>query len=144
MAPDDVDSHNGLVDTDQRDHFRPAPTSLSCQEPPSKRARVDDVSDEDEDMEAGGHPRRPWIDYSPRLDVKTKGKGLNLFEKIGAEQAAKDNPWAPFADEEEWELAHWLMTRGLSQAAIDDYLKLPIVSLRLAPRLLLLTDICVT
>ncbi|KAI0683185.1 hypothetical protein BC835DRAFT_1296710 [Cytidiella melzeri] len=36
--------------------------------------------------------------------------------------------WAPFASEEEWGLAQWLMSSGLSQAEIDKYLKLGMVS----------------
>ncbi|KAJ7875486.1 hypothetical protein B0H14DRAFT_3083210 [Mycena olivaceomarginata] len=33
-------------------------------------------------------------------------------------------PWQPFDSGDEWELAHWLMTSGLSNASIDKYLKL--------------------
>ena len=39
-----------------------------------------------------------------------------------------DDPWAPFKDKEEWELAQWLIT-NVGQNATDKYLKLPIVSL---------------
>ncbi|KAF8799293.1 hypothetical protein BYT27DRAFT_7040688, partial [Phlegmacium glaucopus] len=33
-------------------------------------------------------------------------------------------PWAPFESEDEWELARWLMTSGVSQTKIDSFLKL--------------------
>ncbi|KAH9911451.1 hypothetical protein B0H21DRAFT_829028 [Amylocystis lapponica] len=41
-------------------------------------------------------------------------------EKLGV------SSWYPFESKKEWELARWLMTAGVSQTAIDDYLKLPI------------------
>lgn len=109
--------------------FDTAPDFPMDEEPPSKRARIDDVEDEDDELETGGLPKRPFVDYSARLSTKIKGRGQTLFEAMDAAQAGKDNPWAPFADKEEWELAHWLMTKGLTQSAVDDYLKLPIVSI---------------
>ena len=33
------------------------------------------------------------------------------------------NPWAPFVDEEEWQLVEWLMTE-MTQKAQDKFLKL--------------------
>ncbi|KAG1721072.1 hypothetical protein EDD22DRAFT_741217, partial [Suillus occidentalis] len=36
-------------------------------------------------------------------------------------------PWAPFADKEEWALVKWLIS-WVSQTAIDEFLKLPIVT----------------
>jgi hypothetical protein len=51
------------------------------------------------------------------------------FEKLRkAQREENQEPWSPFADEAEWELARWLMTAGMSQTKIDEYLKLPIVS----------------
>ena len=51
------------------------------------------------------------------------------FEKLKkAQQKENKEPWSPFADEEEWELAKWLMTGGVSQAKLDEYLKLATVS----------------
>lgn len=35
-------------------------------------------------------------------------------------------PWAPFADQEAWELAQWVIT-NVGQNATDKFLKLPIV-----------------
>ena len=52
----------------------------------------------------------------------------SYFETVQEEQKKTgDNPWAPFTDEEEWELAHWLIT-NVGQNATDKYLKLPIVN----------------
>lgn len=47
------------------------------------------------------------------------------FQKLRDEQTAKgDAPWEPFESEDEWELAHWPMTSGLSGKKTDAYLKL--------------------
>lgn len=58
-----------------------------------------------------------------------QGEGRTAFEK-NSEQQRKDNevPWALFESVEEWELAKWLLTSGLSQRAVDDFLRLRIVS----------------
>lgn len=76
---------------------------LEDSEPPSKRARVETVEDREE---AGGLPRRPWVDYSGR-------------------DYPDENPWAPYADEEEWQLARWALLHHVTKSAWDDYLKLP-------------------
>jgi hypothetical protein len=61
------------------------------------------------------------------------GRYVTRFERLKAEQHAKGrSPWYPFADEEEWELARWLVMSGLSQAEIDNFLKMMIVSTYLA------------
>ncbi|KAJ7170292.1 hypothetical protein C8R43DRAFT_1120723 [Mycena crocata] len=50
------------------------------------------------------------------------------FEKIREGQKdAKQEPWYPFESQDEWELAQWLMTSGLSQAKREEYLKLKAV-----------------
>ncbi|KAJ7875707.1 hypothetical protein B0H14DRAFT_3547012 [Mycena olivaceomarginata] len=49
------------------------------------------------------------------------------------EKAEGNAPWYPFESEEEWELARWLMTLGLSQTKTDDYLKLKVVRERVKP-----------
>ncbi|KAL6300356.1 hypothetical protein BKA93DRAFT_819505 [Sparassis latifolia] len=95
----------------------PGPGSSLLEEEPSvqwnaQRATVEDVEDE----EFGGLPKHPWIEDLPaEFDVASDEK----------KAAAKDS-WDPFASREEWELAQWLMTAGLSQTAVDDYLKLPL------------------
>lgn len=92
-------------------------------EPQSKRARVEDVEDED----AGGLPRRPWVEDFPGAG-KTYGQGETLFESMfKAQERAGASQWDPFDSEEEWRLAHWLLTSGLTQKGIDEYLNLEIV-----------------
>ncbi len=43
-----------------------------------------------------------------------------MLEKNGTE-------WGPFADEDEWQLAEWLL-KNVGQMQADAFLKLPIVS----------------
>lgn len=95
---------------------------------PSKRARVEAV--EDPEYDAGGLPLDPFTDVTITPDAgEAKGRGKTLFEAIHDERkdAKEEVPWAPFASEEEWGIARWLMTCGLSQSEIDKYLKLEIV-----------------
>jgi len=69
-------------------------------------------------------------DYNPE-DVACILRNSNTaFETLKEDQNKAgfgENPWAPFDDEEEWELAQFLM-KEVSQTAIDKYLKLKIVS----------------
>jgi hypothetical protein len=58
----------------------------------------------------------------------TWGRCKPLFESLNEEQKrAGGNRWAPFEDEDEWQLAEWLI-RNVGQKQTDTFLKLPIVS----------------
>jgi len=60
------------------------------------------------------------------------GRGETQFDKLRQLQHnGKTGQIGPFADVEEWELAKWLMSSGTSQTAIDEFLKLSIVSIAL-------------
>jgi hypothetical protein len=109
--------------------FDPPQVSSSAASPrasdadvPDRRARVEEVEDEED----GGIRR--WVEDYPRPAGTPKASAQTYFEKLLAEQRAKgEDPWAPFADEEEWGLAQWLML-NVGQNATDKFLKLPIVS----------------
>lgn len=89
------------------------------------RVTVEDVPD----CEEGGLPKKVWIEDFPGDAGRPDGTSETLFERMRSEKTkAGDSPWAPFEDEEEWQLAHWLVTSGLTQSSIEKYLKLPIVS----------------
>ncbi|KAH9947424.1 hypothetical protein B0H21DRAFT_853788 [Amylocystis lapponica] len=104
------------VDSGAHDDPGVVPTS-------SRRATVEDVEDE----EAGGLPRRPWAQQYPRSVPSTFGTATTSFDARRAENEKLGvSSWYPFESKKESELAHWLMTAGVSQTAIDDYLKLPI------------------
>lgn len=94
----------------------------------SKRARVEDVPDDD--LEAGSLPKDPFIKRYPRPAGTKLRQGQNLFERIHAmrtEIEAGGNPWAPYESEDEWYLARFLLMSGMSHSDIDRYLKLDIV-----------------
>ncbi|KAJ3542431.1 hypothetical protein NM688_g5971 [Phlebia brevispora] len=74
----------------------------NLQEPQSKRARVEEI--DDEEFDAGGLPRAPFV----RLDTtasKPMSRGMTLFERVHEErvrEGLKDEPWAPFQDKQEF------------------------------------------
>ncbi|KAJ7880813.1 hypothetical protein B0H14DRAFT_3764554 [Mycena olivaceomarginata] len=91
-----------------------------------QRATVEEVEDEDE---------RYVQDFPEHFEA---GKGMDecktYFETLRDNQKAEGSaPWYPFESEEEWELAQWLITSGLSQTKTDDYLKLNVVCERIKP-----------
>jgi hypothetical protein len=93
--------------------------------PQAKRPRP--TVEDEEDEEAGGRGRFP-MEY-PGNVAEILGTGETEFQKLyKQQQASEQNPWAPFEDKDEWELAEWLMKRA-NKTSIDEFLKLPIVCL---------------
>ncbi|KAI0696099.1 hypothetical protein BC835DRAFT_1272404 [Cytidiella melzeri] len=83
-------------------------------------------------------PKNPFLDdhwYTSGQAGAATGRGRTLFEVMHEERVQEgveaDAPWVPFASEEEWGLAQWMMHSGLSQSEIDRYLKLDIIQNRL-------------
>ncbi|KAJ3557367.1 hypothetical protein NM688_g1510 [Phlebia brevispora] len=102
----------------------------TVREPPSKRARVEEV--EDEELDAGGLPKNPFVRMHTDAGVPL-GEGKTLFERVHEERVKEglgDQPWAPFEDRQEWDLVRFLMASGLSQQDIDRFLKLEITRQR--------------
>lgn len=124
----ELDDGPGGAEFDPAEDFipstrRPRSESSESSGNQSKRARVEEVEDEDS-------PGRRYYESYPERVADVLGEGVTEFEDIRARQAsssAAENPWSPFRDEEEWELAEWLMTET-TQKARDKFLKLPIVS----------------
>ncbi|KAF7344304.1 hypothetical protein MVEN_01722000 [Mycena venus] len=90
-----------------------------------RRATVEEVEDEEDERYVEDFPKDmnagEW-----RERCKT------YFQKLRDEQKDAGNaPWYPFETEDEWELAKWLMTSGLSQKKTDEYLKLKVVRERM-------------
>jgi hypothetical protein len=86
---------------------------------PAKRPRatLEEVEDEDD----------RWVqDFPEGLKAGAVIDECNSqFEKLRRTQKTeRQEPWYPFQNEDEWEMARWLMTSGLSQGKIDQYLKL--------------------
>lgn len=98
------------------------PSSSVSNQPPDRRAHVEEVEDEESGTQS------QWVKDYPHPAGTPKGRAQSYFETVRDEQKKNgDVPWAPFKDEEEWELAQWLIT-NVGQNATDKYLKLPIVS----------------
>jgi hypothetical protein len=55
------------------------------------------------------------------------GKTTPKFQALWNKQKLEGSKWEPFEDEEEWELAEWLI-KNVGQKQTDTFLKLPIVS----------------
>jgi hypothetical protein len=71
---------------------------------------------------------RRYVEAYPRPVGVPIGQGKTKFEELHEElERLGQSIYAPFANEEEWELAQWL-SRRVGQKAIDEYLKLTIVS----------------
>jgi hypothetical protein len=144
--PSDADQSNRL-----QDHFSASPEGSS--EPLGKRHRVtvEEVNDEEapgrhlelnsgnaapgkrprvaveevEDEEAPGRYSEPY----PGNAAECLGTGPTRFHQVREEQSARgEEPWAPFADMEEWDLAKWIVNR-VNQTGLVEFLELPIVSL---------------
>ena len=108
-------------------------TSVDADRPEAdpRRARVEDADDEDEDGRVAGGENRYWLwDFPDGLAGGIiEGSVLahigSRFENIRHRQRlAGKAPWDPFLDDEEWEVAQWLVETGVSQRNIDRLLKL--------------------
>jgi len=129
--PEDINidqHHENSADVDVPLEFNDPQVELGSdsegqtQEAPDRRARVEEIEDE----EAGVQNR--WIEDFPGNAGKQGDQAQSYFENLRAEQQRQGlSPWTPFQDEEEWELAQWLML-NVGQNATDKFLKLPIVS----------------
>ncbi|OCH87280.1 hypothetical protein OBBRIDRAFT_691715, partial [Obba rivulosa] len=88
---------------------------------------VEDVEDE----EWGGLPKHPWVESFSGAGLILK-EGVTVFERLKQKKDEKNEPpWAPFESQDEWRLAQWLLSSGLTQKAIDDFLKLHITQDRM-------------
>jgi hypothetical protein len=66
-------------------------------------------------------------DFPGEAGTPGKTKRTRFEEIRDAQRSAGEQYWGPFADQDEWELARWLMTANVSQNSRDAFLKLPIV-----------------
>jgi len=122
--------HNGSssppdFSCDIPDDSAPAP---SLQQERHRRATVEDAPDEDD------APKLPegevWIDdYDEDRQAGATGQPCKTSFEFHRDQQreARLEPWSPFESEDEWELARWLMSAGVSQKKMDTLLKLKLV-----------------
>lgn len=125
--PEDNNDDWGLdLDQDINDTMfvpQPAfPAELPTPVDVPRQASVEEVPDE-------GEPESHYVEEFP-IEQKAGaawGRGRPKFEEIREKLEADATPWGPFEDQEEWELAEWLM-KNVGQTQADHFLKLPIVS----------------
>ena len=92
---------------------------------PNQRATVEDAEEDDEDTDTDNKKEARWIEEFPYPAGVPIGEGVSRFEEWRRDQVNKNEPpWSPFESREEWELAEWLITSGVSQKKIDAHLKL--------------------
>ncbi|KAK6980949.1 hypothetical protein R3P38DRAFT_3294138 [Favolaschia claudopus] len=93
------------------------------------RPTVEEVDDEEDEFVQPFHP-----EYQAGAAFRDAQPFETEYEGIRREQQEKDlPPWAPFETREEWELAQWLMTSGISQGKMDELLKLKAVREKINP-----------
>jgi hypothetical protein len=104
------------------------PTMADTQQ---RQATCEEVPDEDDPTQMrgpGSDGKAYYFEPYPeeRKAGATWGKDVPEFERIKA-QLEGGHEWGPFNNEEEWQLAEWLI-KNVGQKQTDAYLKLPIVS----------------
>jgi len=115
-VPDGHLVHQSRIDAD------PGPPEL-C-EPPSKRARVEEDNGDSPCWPSSGR----FTEQYPGVAATILGKQKTVFEHLEAAEVERgDSEWAPFCDEDEWELAQFMM-KNLGQTKINELLKLSSVS----------------
>lgn len=79
------------------------------------------------------YSKRPFTDAG-----RIFGKGRTPYLITLENEVDSTNCTYPFADLEEWKLAYWLSTSGLSQTNINNFLRLDCVSILSIPLILLI------
>ncbi|KAI5996640.1 hypothetical protein EDC04DRAFT_2872365 [Pisolithus marmoratus] len=91
-------------------------------EPQSKRVHVEESVDDIPCHPSESRFTKQYI----RMTAKILWSGRTIFESMEAvETANEQSKWAPFQNEGEWELAHFLM-KNMGQTKMDELLKLDI------------------
>ncbi|KAH7918566.1 hypothetical protein BV22DRAFT_1024391 [Leucogyrophana mollusca] len=92
------------------------------EDPPSRRTLVEEV----EDGGAGGRTYGRFTEQFVGAVAEVLGVGKTTFETLKEEaNQLSENEWAPFHNEDEWELAQFLM-KNIGQTKIHEFLQLPI------------------
>ncbi|KAI5999520.1 Zn-finger domain-containing protein [Pisolithus albus] len=118
---DAPDLHEGPIV--QRHCVHAEADAISQQAAATKHVSVGDDIDEEPNLSSGGCFTRGFEGVA----AKIIGTGKTRFESLKeVESVDCSNMWAPFRDEEEWELARFLM-KNLGQNKTDEFLKLGII-----------------
>ncbi|KAF7323509.1 hypothetical protein MKEN_00570500 [Mycena kentingensis (nom. inval.)] len=101
----------------------------------SRRARVEDVEDMGDPV-SFYDPREVHIQQYPaerRAGERKRRVTETEYEaQLRRSRESGGQPWGPWASMDEWDLGRWIMSAGLSQAKIDEFLHLKIVRDKLA------------
>ncbi|KAJ8521884.1 hypothetical protein ONZ45_g1435 [Pleurotus djamor] len=122
-ASDEDEDHRPLIETISS--CPSSPDIASVQSQPRHPVTVEEVWDEDD--EPNSHQR--WAQSCPDewKAGAILGHGQTKFEGILHENASL---YGPFASEQEWQLAQWLV-KNAGQSQADEFLKLPITRARM-------------
>lgn len=125
--PDMLDFHleEDIQMAEENLNLLPPPQHLDEPQPWPQHATVDIPVNKEVNMEGA-----LYFEYFPEEHMAgaTWGRCKPLFESIVEEQKnLGGSRWAPFEDEEEWQLAEWLI-QNVGQKQTDAFLKLCIVS----------------
>ncbi|KIK11594.1 hypothetical protein PISMIDRAFT_19393 [Pisolithus microcarpus 441] len=119
---DSPDFHEGHIVQDHRARDITDPPNI-CEEPPSKRARVEEAVDDVPDRPSEGRFTQQYIGVAANI-LGARKTSFELMEAV--ETTEKESMWAPFHTEGEWDLARFLM-KNVGQTKMDEFLKLNIV-----------------
>ena len=108
---------------DEETHLPPAPQPLDEQQSHLYHPTIEDAP-EDDDMSQDRYIEEFLKEH---LASAMWGTSKPLFKSLNEEQKRDGTScWGPFEDEDEWELAEWLI-QNMGQKQTDVFLKLPIV-----------------
>ena len=119
---DEPNDNDGTYSFDPTAFLDPlAATPALVSPPPNLPASVD------VDINNNHYGTTRYVDEFPDLAGVAKAVVDTKFERIQKEQEQEGvEPWTPFVDEDEWELARWL-AQNVGQKQADNFLKLPMV-----------------
>ena len=103
----------------------PIPQAEQAGRPQRNRVTIEEVPEGEEETQESGH----YIEEYPTEQKAGAawGKDQPLFEQIRREQQGNGtSQWGPFKNQDEWELAEWLL-KNMEQKQMDVFLKLNIV-----------------
>ena len=117
------DIQTAAATLNEETHFPPAPQPLNEQQSRPYHATIEDAPDDDDTSQ----DRYIEEFLKESMAGAMWGTSKPLFESLNEEQTREGTSrWGPFEDEDEWELAEWLI-RNVGQKQTDAFLKLPIV-----------------
>jgi hypothetical protein len=117
-----VDNADAFAEHDENDYIPRERLGANDDMAPN-RSQSKEVEDE-------GAPGRYAEDYNSENVAHILQKSQSAFEALKEDQnnaGFAEKPWTPFEDQDEWELAQFLI-KEVTQTATNKYLKLPIVS----------------